>query len=149
MMQTQQLRRRSCWGMWIGTGATLGGLVVGALAFVLCLLDTGAGAADYASVVAMIAGTLGAVGGGIAGTVCAVLIALLDRWTGGLTATGYAVVAASITATVAVAFGGWLLQPDSGLQSDQLRGWVLIAIPISSAVAAVAGWFLWRETFDY
>jgi hypothetical protein len=109
----------------------------------------GAGAADYTPVVAMIAGTLGAVGGGIAGTVCAVLTALLNRWTGGLTATGYAIVAASITATVSVAFGGWMLQPGSGLQSDQLWGWVLIAVPVSSAVAAAAGWFLWRETFDY
>src|SRR5687768_7327341 len=111
MTQTQQLRRRSCWGMWIGTGATLGGFVVGALACVLCLLDTGAGAADYTPVVALIAGTLGAVGGGIAGTVCAVVTAILNRWTGGLTATGYAIVAASITAAVAAAFGGWLLQP--------------------------------------
>lgn len=135
--------------MWIGAGATLGGIVVGAVAFVLCLLDTGAGAADYAPVVAMIAGTLGAVGGGIAGTVCAVVTALLDRWTGGLAATGYAVVAATVTATVAVAFGMWLLQPGSGLQSDQLWGWLLIAIAVSSAVAAVAGWSLWRETFDY
>ena len=78
MMQTQQLRRRSCWGMWIGAGATLGGMVVGA-----------------------------------------------------------------------VAFGVWLLQPGSGLQTDQLWGWLLIAIAVSSAVAAVAGWSLWRETFDY
>lgn len=135
--------------MWIGTGATLGGFVVGALAVVLCLLDTEAGAADYTPVVAMIAGTLGAIGGGIAGTVCAGLTALLDRWAGGLTPIGYAIVAAGTTATVAVSFGGWLLQPGSGLQSDQLWGWVLIAIPVSSAVAAAAGWFLWHETFDY
>jgi len=99
--------------------------------------------------VAMIAGTLGAIGGGIAGTVCAGLTALLDRWTGGLTAIGYAIVAASTTATVAVSFGGWLVQPGSGLQSDQLWSWVLIAIPVSSAVAAAAGWFLWHETFDH
>jgi hypothetical protein len=91
--------------MWIAAGATLGGMVVGALAVVLCLLDTGAGAADYAPVAAMIAGTLGAVGGGIAGMVCAVVTALLDRWSGGLTASGYAVVAATVTATVA----GWRL----------------------------------------
>jgi hypothetical protein len=125
----------------------LGGVVVGALAIVLCLVDTSAALADYAPGVAMIAGTLGAVGGGIAGTVCAILTALLDRWTGGLTAPGYAIVAASVTATVAVVFGGWLVQPGSP-QSDQLWDWVLIATPVSSAVAAATGWFLWRETFD-
>ncbi len=135
--------------MWIGAGATLGGMVVGALVVVLGLLDTGAGVADYVPVVAMIAGTLGAVGGGIAGMVCALVTALLDRWTGGLTASGYAVVAATVTATVAVAFGVWLMQPGAVLQSDQLWGWLLVPIAVSSAVAAVAGWFLWRETFDY
>jgi hypothetical protein len=97
----------------------------------------------------MIAGTLGAVGGGIAGMVCAVVTALLDRWTGGLTASGYAVVAATVTATVAVAFGTWLMQPGAVLQSDQLWGWLLVPIAVSSAVAAVAGWSLWRETFVY
>jgi hypothetical protein len=135
--------------MWIGAGATLGGMVVGALAIVLCLLDTGAGAADYVPVVAMIAGTLGAVGGGIAGMVCAVVTALLDRWTGGLTASGYAVVAATVTGTVAVAFGVWLMQPGAVLQSDQLWGWLVVPIAVSSAVAGGAGWSLWRETFDY
>jgi hypothetical protein len=135
--------------MWIGAGATLGGMVVGALAVVLCLLDTGAGAQNYVPVVAMIGGTLGAVGGGIAGMVCAVVTALLDRWTGGLTASGYAVVAAAVTATVAVAFGVWLMQPGAVLQSDQLWGWLLIPITVSSAVAAVAGWSLWRETVLY
>lgn len=147
MTQTQQLRRRSRWGMWIGAGATLGGMVVGALSVVLGLLDTEAGVADYVPVVAMIAGMLGAVGGGIAGTVCAVVTALLDRWTGGLTASGYAVVAAVVTATVALAFGVWLMQPGAVLQSGQLWGWLLVPIAVSSAVAAVAGWSLWRETF--
>jgi hypothetical protein len=135
--------------MWIAAGATLGGMVVGALAVVLCLLDTGAGAADYAPVVAIIAGTLGAVGGGIAGMVCAVVTALLDRWTGGLTASGYAVVAATVTATVALVFGLWLMQPGAVLQSDQLWGWVLFPMAVSSAVASVAGWRLWREPFLY
>ena len=148
MVQTQQLRRRSCWGLWIGAGATLGGTVVGALAVVLCLLDTAAGAADYIPVVAMIAGTMGAVCGGIAGTVSAVLTALLDRWTGGLTASGYAVVAATVTALVAMAVSVWLLQPGSGFQSP-LWGWLLTTSAVSSAVAAIAGWFLWRETFAY
>jgi hypothetical protein len=135
--------------MWIGTGATLGGIVVGAVAFVLCLLDIGAGAADYAPVIALFAGTLGAVGGAIAGTVCAILTALLDRWTDGLPATGYAIVAAAVTATVALAFGMWLFQPGSGLDTDQLWDWALIATAVSSAVAGVAGLSLWRETFTY
>jgi hypothetical protein len=108
-----------------------------------------AGAADVALVVAIIAGTLGAVGGGIAGTVCAVLTASLDRWTGGLSASGYAVVAAAVTATVAFAFYAWLFQPGSALQSDPLRSWALIATAVSSAVAAVTGWSVWRETFAH
>ena len=135
--------------MWIGAGVTLGGTVVGALGVVLCLLDPGADAAGFVPLVAMIAGTLGAVGGGIAGTVCAVVTALLDRWTGGLTAAGYATVGAVVTAAVAAAFGVWLTQPGSVLQSDQLWGWLLMPMAVSSAVAATAGWCLWRNAFDY
>jgi hypothetical protein len=133
--------------MWIGTGATLGGTVIAALAVVLCFLDPGAGAADYIPVVAVIAGTLGVLGGGIAGTTCALLTALLDRWTGGLTALGYAAVAAAVTAGVAGAFGSWLMQPGSEF-STQVWGWVVMPVAVSTAVAAVTGALLWHHAAE-
>ena len=149
MMQIQQLRRQSCWGMWIAAGATLGATVVGGLALLLSILDVGAGVADYALLVAMVAGTLGGIGGCVAGTACAALTWLLDRLTGGLSAAGYAVVAATVTAAVAGAFGVWLTQPGSLFLSHQLWSWVLTPVAVSSLVAAAAGWRLWRHTYEF
>jgi hypothetical protein len=134
--------------MWIGAGVTLGATVVGGLASLLCLLDGGAAAADFVPLVAIIAGTLGAVGGGFAGTVCAALTCLLDRLTGGLPAAGYAAVAATVTSAVAGAVAFWLTQPGSLLTSDQLWAWILMPVAVSSAVAAAAGGYLWRHAFE-
>ena len=149
MMQTQQLRRRSCWGLWIGTGAMLGGTVVGGLAVVLCLVDTEAAAADYIAPAAMVAGTLGAIGGAFAGAASAVITWLLDQLTGGLTAAGYATVSATVTAGVAGAVGMWLIQPGSLIAGNPLSTWVLMPVVISAAVAAIAGGYLWRHAFDH
>ena len=124
----------------------LGATVVGGSAVLLCLMDPDPQAANWVVPAAMFAGTLGAIGGGLAGTVSAGLTWLLDRWTAGLPATGYAAVAAVVTAGVAGAFGRWLMQPGSLYMTNP--EWVYIPTAVSSAVAALAGTYIWRHSLD-
>jgi hypothetical protein len=141
---------------WLLVGAVSGGVVIGVLAPVLLVAD--AMVADDLEVfretfglgytiaaAALIAGVWGAIGGTLAGMVCAVVTSVRERRPGA-SRSYYAWSATVVTAVLAGLIGASNFLDESTVSAWDVFVWVGAPVAVSGAAAHRLGGWVWRRT---